>query len=134
MRSAYVLKGATELPLPTVAASIAAMQILLGSPEKIQTLQKNALYFKKGLRILGFKLDLNPSGMASFTLSSEKELKELYDHLKQHHILPYFVPSMSYTSVPPTGLIKFALTSNHSIEQFDRVLKVIQLWLDKQSK
>jgi len=126
--------GSTKLPIPTVAASITAMQILLTSPEKIQQLQSNALYFKRGLRDLGFQIDLTPSGMACITLSSEKELEKLYLYLKESHILPLFAPSKSYTSVPSTGAIKFTITSNHSQKQFNRVLEIIRLWLEKQSK
>jgi len=133
-KSAYIMVGSTKLPIPTVAASITAMQILLDSPEKIQKLQSNALYFKKGLRDLGFQIAITPSGMACITLGSEKELEKLYLHLKKHHVLPLFAPSKSYTNVPTTGAIKFTITSNHSKKQFNRVLEIIRQWIEKKSK
>ncbi len=129
--SAYIMKGSTEIPIPTVAASIAAMKILKESPEKIKNLQENAQYFKKELKELGFNIDITPSAMATFTLPSEEDVEQLYQHLKKNHILPLYAPSKSYTSVPETGAIKFTITSNHSKEQFDRVLKIIKKWLNQ---
>ncbi len=128
--TAYILKGSTPIPIPTMVASTIAMQILLDAPEKIQKLHENALYFKQGLIKLGFKIDHTPSAMACITLPSKTNVEELYNHLKKHHILTLYNPPGAYTSVPPNGGIKFTITSNHTSKQFDRILEVIYQWLD----
>jgi hypothetical protein len=88
----------------------------------VQRLHDNALYLKKGFKQLGFPITLNPSGMVCIPQIHDISLQELYDFYLNHQIWPNYMKAGTYTSVPPSGGIKFTIFSTHTIKQLDHVL------------
>ncbi|MHA1719924.1 MAG: aminotransferase class I/II-fold pyridoxal phosphate-dependent enzyme [Promethearchaeota archaeon] len=131
VKNSYIMKGSTELPNPTLAASIKAMEILMNNPLMFQNLWDNALYLKRGFKELGFSIKVSPTGMLCLGKFNNIDLPELYNFYKENRILPNYAPDGSYTSVPKGGGIKFTIFSNHSKSQFDRVLSITKLYLEK---
>jgi len=129
LKKGIVLKGATMIPNPILAASACAFDLLAKYPQKIKKLHENAIYFKTKLNKIGFHNDLTPTGIAYLTLPSEEDLKELSEFLKNNKVLTNYSEPKSYTSVPDTGAIKFTITSNHTKEQFDKVIDLLKEWI-----
>jgi 8-amino-7-oxononanoate synthase len=132
-KGSNILKGSTEIPNPTLAASMRAMNILMNNPEMFENLKNNALYFKNGFRDLGFSVEINPSGMVCIGSFNNLKLEELFEFYKENHILPNFNADGSYTSVPKGGGINFTIFSNHLKSQFDKVLDVTRQFLESNS-
>ena len=128
-KNSYILKGSTEIPNPTLAASIKAMQILMEKPKMLENLRENALYLKKGFKELGFDIKLSPSGMVCLSSFDNLNLQELFKFYKKNRILPNYCTDGAYTSVPKGGGIKFTIFSNHSKSQYDRILALTKQFL-----
>ena len=129
-----ILKGSTEIPNPTLAASRKAMEILMEHPILLRNLQNNALYLKKGLVKLGFEMEISPSGIVCISPLDSIKLEDLYQFYKDNLILPNYIDEGKYTSVPKGGGIKFTIFSNHGKPQLDHVLNVTKEFLRKHTR
>ncbi len=133
VKNSKILKGSTNIPNPTLVASIKAMEIMMDNPKMLQNLWSNAIYFKKGLRDLGFNIDTTASGIACLKSFNGIDLKDLVRFYKENQILVNHNPEGSYTSVPKGGDIKFTIFSSHSKSQFDKVIATTKNYLEKNS-
>jgi 7-keto-8-aminopelargonate synthetase-like enzyme len=114
--------GTTPLPLPLANAALAAVEILKSDKSLRQRLVRNAEYVKGALRAAGFQLPTAPGPIVPLHLRHPREAAKLKQALLKARIYPPFV---KYPGGPAKGYFRFVLSSEHSQEQLDNLLKVL---------
>lgn len=115
--------GSTPPPLPIVAATIHAIDLLAAQPEQIALLQQRARAVKPALSALGFAVSDGPSPICSVTFLNEAKNHSLYDLLLERGVYPSFI---NYPGCPPGGHFRFTLSSAHTDLQIETLLECIR--------
>jgi glycine C-acetyltransferase len=111
----------TSHPPGVAAACIAAIDVLLGEPERIDRLWKNTARFKEGLRRLGFDTGASDTPITPVIVGKGAVAMELSDRLFK---LGVFAQGIGYPTVPEgRARIRTIVTSVHTDAQLDRALE-----------
>jgi glycine C-acetyltransferase len=114
----------TSHPPGVAAACIAAIDVLLSEPERIDRLWKNTARFKDGLRRLGFETGTSETPITPVIVGKGAAAMELSDRLFQMGI---FAQGIGYPTVPEgRARIRTIVTSAHSEAQLDRALEAFE--------
>jgi len=111
----------TSHPPGVAAACIAAIDVLLAEPERIDRLWKNTARFKAGLKRLGFETGASETPITPVIVGKGSVAMELSDRLFS---LGIFAQGIGYPTVPEgRARIRTIVTSVHTDEQLDRALE-----------
>jgi glycine C-acetyltransferase len=111
----------TSHPPGVAAACIAAIDVLLAEPERIDRLWKNTARFKAGLRRLGFDTGASETPITPVIVGKSAAAMELSDRLFK---LGVFAQGIGFPMVPEgRARIRTIVTSVHTDAQLDRALE-----------
>jgi glycine C-acetyltransferase len=111
----------TSHPPGVAAACIAAIDVLLAEPERIDRLWKNTARFKEGLRRLGFDTGASETPITPVIVGKGAVAMELSDRLFK---LGVFAQGIGFPTVPEgRARIRTIVTSVHTDGQLDRALE-----------
>ena len=111
----------TSHPPGVAAACIAAIDVLLAEPERIDRLWKNTARFKAGLKRLGFDTGASETPITPVIVGKGAAAMELSDRLFK---LGVFAQGIGFPTVPEgRARIRTIVTSVHTDAQLDRALE-----------
>lgn len=112
------------LPPAQVAAARAAIEVILDEPERIQVLRRNAAYFVRCLKSLGFDTMASETAIVPILCGPDELAYEMVRACQQQDVfvLPVVSPAV------PEGLarLRATVTAAHSLEEIDRALSVFE--------
>lgn len=121
LKRSHAFAGGTPPPLPMAAAATAALRRLATEPHRLQRLTLNVRSVKERLHAAGLLDDVTPGPV--FGLHPDKpKATRLRSGLLAAGILP---PWIRYPGGPVSGYFRFAISSEHTAEQLDRLLQVL---------
>jgi len=111
----------TSHPPGVAAACIAAIDVLIAEPERIDRLWKNTARFKEGLRRLGFDTGASETPITPVIVGKGAVAMEFSDRLFK---LGVFAQGIGFPTVPEgRARIRTIVTSVHTDGQLDRALE-----------
>jgi glycine C-acetyltransferase len=111
----------TSHPPGVAAACIAAIDVLLTEPERIDRLWKNTAHFKAGLKRLGFDTGASETPITPVIVGKGAVAMKFSDRLFE---LGVFAQGIGYPTVPEgRSRIRTIVTSVHTEQQLDRALE-----------
>lgn len=114
----------TSHPPGVAAACMAALDVLLGEPDRIERLWKNTGRFKEGLRRLGFDTGPSETPITPVIVGKGAVAMQLSDRLFD---LGVFAQGIGFPTVPEgRARIRTIVTSAHSDAQLDRALEAFE--------
>ena len=114
----------TSHPPGVAAACIAAIDVLLAEPERIERLWKNTAHFKAGLKRLGYETGASETPITPVIVGKGAVAMELSDRLFQMGV---FAQGIGYPTVPEgRARIRTIVTSVHTDAQLDRALEAFE--------
>jgi glycine C-acetyltransferase len=114
----------TSHPPGVAAACIAAIDVLLAEPERIDRLWKNTARFKEGLKRLGYQTGASETPITPVIVGKGSVAMELSDRLFQMGV---FAQGIGYPTVPEgRARIRTIVTSMHTDAQLDRALEAFE--------
>ncbi|TMD65157.1 MAG: glycine C-acetyltransferase [Chloroflexi bacterium] len=114
----------TSHPPGVAAACIAAIDVLLAEPERIDRLWKNTRRFKDGLKRMGFDTGASETPITPVIVGKGAVAMQLSDRLFS---LGVFAQGIGYPTVPEgRARIRTIVTSGHSDAQLDRALEAFE--------
>ena len=114
----------TSHPPGVAAACIAALDVLLSEPERIERLWANTARFKDGLGRLGFKTGGSETPITPVIVGKGSVAMQLSDRLFEMGV---FAQGIGYPTVPEgRARIRTIVTSAHSEAQLDRALDAFE--------
>jgi len=114
----------TSHPPGVAAACIAAIDVLLAEPERIDRLWKNTQRFKDGLKRLGFETGASETPITPVIVGKGAVAMKLSDRLFG---LGVFAQGIGYPTVPEgRARIRTIVTSGHTEAQLDRALEAFE--------
>lgn len=117
--------ASTSLPPASVAAGIAALDIIEINPELHTELISKAVFVKKEIELMGFETIQSPTPIIPLFFDSEDEAKELSDYLATNRII---APAVKYPVKLGRYLVRMTLSAAHSGEQLEFLLKTLKNW------
>ncbi len=115
--------GASPIPLVTAAASTAALRIARENPDLRERLWGNVTLARNGLRSLGWKMDDTPVPILCLPALPGLNLSSLEKRLFEKGIAVAYV--REYTSTPPGGALRVAISAGHTTQQITRFIEVL---------
>jgi glycine C-acetyltransferase len=111
----------TSHPPGVAAACLAAIDVLLAEPERIDQLWKNTARFKDGLKRLGFETGASETPITPVIVGKGSAAMDLSDRLFQMGV---FAQGIGFPTVPEgRARIRTIVTSAHTDAQLDRALE-----------
>src|SRR6266513_1195879 len=111
----------TSHPPGVAAACIAAIEVLLAEPERIERLWKNTARFKDGLKRIGFETGASETPITPVIVGKGSVAMEFSDRLFK---LGVFAQGLGFPTVPEgRARVRTIVTSVHTEEQLDRALE-----------
>ncbi|MEA3499960.1 MAG: pyridoxal phosphate-dependent aminotransferase family protein [Candidatus Marinimicrobia bacterium] len=123
IKNSNVYIGSSAFPLPLCKASIKSLQILKNNQQMILDLQKRSLNFKKRLNEIGFNVNISPTPVINLSFKDENINQILKNILVESKIYPSFI---KYLNGPKKGYFRFALSSEHSDEQIEKLYSCLK--------
>ncbi len=114
--------GSTPLPLPLASAALTSIRILKGDKTLRPRLLRNAARVKTALRHAGLPLPETPGPIVPLIPRNPGEAGRLNRALLAAGI---FRPFIKYPGGPPNGYFRFVISSEHTRQQLDTLLKVL---------
>ncbi|MBI2844703.1 MAG: glycine C-acetyltransferase [Armatimonadetes bacterium] len=110
---------------PSVAASvIAALDVLVAEPERIQRLWDNTSYFKSGLRRLGFDTGRSETPITPVIVGKGALAMKLSDRLFEEGV---FAQGIGYPTVPEDkSRVRTIVTAGHTKDELDKALDAFE--------
>jgi glycine C-acetyltransferase len=114
----------TSHPPGVAAACIAAIDVLLSEPERIEKLWKNTARFKAGLKRLGLETGASETPITPVIVGKGAVAMEFSDRLFE---IGVFAQGIGYPTVPEgRARIRTIVTSAHTEAQLDRALEAFE--------
>ena len=114
----------TSHPPSVVASSIAAIDVLLNEPERIEKLWENARYFKDGLKKLGFNTGHSETPITPVIVGKGALAMKLSDRLFEEGV---FAQGIGYPTVPEAkSRVRTIVTATHSKDELDKALDIFE--------
>jgi glycine C-acetyltransferase len=107
-------------PLPVVAATIAAIDVLEKEPQHVRVLWKNTNYFKKAVQDLGFNTGLSQTPIIPIIVGESQTAKALADKLYERGV--FVVPIVFPMVARDKSRIRVQMSAKLTREQLDDVL------------
>lgn len=124
MHRATPQSRSTALPPHNIAASIAAIDVLLTDPKPLSQLWENAAYFKKGLRELGFDTGDSKTPITPILVGENREAQDLSRGLYDNGVLvqPFLFPAIH----KERPRLRTIVTAMHTRADLDIALKAFK--------
>jgi 7-keto-8-aminopelargonate synthetase-like enzyme len=122
MRTSSMYAGSTPLPPPLAAAALEALGMVRSQPRLRWRLERNIQQVRSALREQGFPVSAAPTPIIAFHPSTAAEAGALRERLLSRKIYPCFI---DYPGGPEGGYFRFAISSEHTREQLDDLLKAL---------
>jgi 7-keto-8-aminopelargonate synthetase-like enzyme len=122
LRRSRLFPGNTPLPLPLVAAALAALDVLQTDQAMRARLRHNTACVKAALRSAGFPVVDNPSPIVSLVPQDAPGATQLSKRLLARGIYPCLI---RYPGGPPQGSFRFALSSEHTPAQLEGLIEAL---------
>ncbi|MDQ1914805.1 glycine C-acetyltransferase [Paenibacillus sp. GD4] len=114
----------TAMPPGSVAACIAAIDILQGSKELQDRLWENAAYLQRGLKELGFSIGHTQTPITPCILGNEEATQQFSTRLYEEGV---YAKAIVFPTVPKgSGRIRNMPTAAHTKEMLDQALAVYE--------
>lgn len=114
----------TAVPPADVAATIAAIQILMNSTHLTNQLWENGNYLKEGLKNLGFHIGNSETPITPCIIGDEKLTQQFSRRLSEEGV---YAKAIVYPTVPKgTGRVRNMPTASHTKEMLDTALSVYE--------
>jgi len=114
----------TAVPPGDVAATIAAIDMLMQSKELTDKLWENGNYFKAGLKKLGFDIGNSETPITPCIIGDEKLTQAFSKRLLEEGV---YAKAIVYPTVPRgTGRIRNMPTASHTKEMLDEALAIYE--------
>jgi glycine C-acetyltransferase len=114
----------TSHPPGVAAACIAALDVLLEEPERIDRLWQNTRRFKEGLKRMGFETGASETPITPVIVGKGTAAMQLSDRL---FAMGIFAQGIGYPTVPEgRARIRTIVTSAHTDPQLDRALEAFE--------
>jgi glycine C-acetyltransferase len=114
----------TSHPPGVAAACMAALDVLLEEPQRIERLWKNTGRFKQGLKRLGFETGPSETPITPVIVGKGAVANQLSDGLFQRGV---FAQGIGFPTVPEgRARIRTIVTSAHTDAQLDRALEAFE--------
>ncbi|MDD4388839.1 MAG: aminotransferase class I/II-fold pyridoxal phosphate-dependent enzyme, partial [Bacilli bacterium] len=124
LHRARPLLFSTALPPSAIAATIEAVKILSESEELTKKLWYNAIYFKKGLKQLGFDIGNSKTPITPVIIGNEALTMKFSQQLLEQGV---FVSGIVFPTVPlGKGRCRVMLSASHTIDDLDFALKAFE--------
>jgi 7-keto-8-aminopelargonate synthetase-like enzyme len=114
--------GSTPLPLPLVNAALQSLAVLKADSGLRKQLHHNVSYVRTALRKAGLEAPENPGPIVTMPAGSSSRTAQLNRALLAADIYPPFV---RYPGSPANGYFRFAISSEHTRSQLDRLVQVL---------
>ena len=116
-----IFVGNTPPPLPLAAAALASLEILRTDKKLRRRLIFNTSYVKAALREAGLSVNDGPGPIIPFHPRNAREAATLQKALLAGGIHPPFI---NYLGGPSDAYFRFAISSEHTAEKLDALVKV----------
>lgn len=114
----------TSHPPSVTAACMAAIDVLLEEPERIERLWDNTRYFKAGLHRLGLNTGESESPITPVIAGEGRKAMELSDRLFQNGV---FAQGIGFPTVPDArSRVRTIVTSEHTRSDLDQALDAFE--------
>jgi glycine C-acetyltransferase len=114
----------TSHPPGVAAGCIAAIDVLLDEPERIERLWENTRFFKAGLERLGFDTGRSQSPITPVIAGEGRKAMELSDRLFQRGV---FAQGIGYPTVPDEkSRVRTIVTATHTREDLEFALDAFE--------
>jgi glycine C-acetyltransferase len=114
----------TSHPPGVAAACIAAIDVLLAEPERIERLWANTRRFKAGLARIGFDTGVSETPITPVIVGKGADAMALSDHLFERGV---FAQGIGYPTVPEgRARVRTIVTSTHTEAQLDTALQAFE--------
>ncbi|MFX3629981.1 MAG: glycine C-acetyltransferase [Ectobacillus sp.] len=114
----------TAVPPGDVAATIAAIDMLMQSSERTEKLWENGNYFKEGLKRLGFNIGNSETPITPCIIGDEKLTQAFAKRLLEEGV---YAKAIVYPTVPKgTSRIRNMPTASHTKEMLDEALAIYE--------
>lgn len=117
-----IFVGSTPLPLPLAAGALCAVGLLQTDKSLRRRLVENTEYVKRALREAGLPFPNAPGPIIPLVPRSKREATLLKRRLRAAGIFPSLT---TYPGSPASGYFRFVISSEHSREQLDQLIKVL---------
>lgn len=129
LRDLLIHKGrpflfSTSHPPAVAAACIAAIDVLLEEPERIERLWDNTRFFKAGLQRLGFNTGASQSPITPVIVGEGRKAMQLSDLLFRNGV---FAQGIGYPTVPDAkSRVRTIVTSEHTRQDLHAALRAFE--------
>lgn len=115
----------TTAPTPgSAAAATAALEVIEQEPERRVRLWDNQARLAQGLLRIGFQLAASESPILPIIVGDSDRAMTMARSLLEHGL---YAPAIRPPTVPPaTSRIRLTITADHTIEQIDRALAILE--------
>ncbi|HNI68036.1 MAG TPA: 8-amino-7-oxononanoate synthase [Nitrospira sp.] len=115
----------TTAPTPgSAAAAMAALQVIQREPERRARPWSNRARLAQGLSRLGFHLAASESPILPIIVGDPDRAMTMAQSLLDHGV---YAPAIRPPTVPPaTSRIRLTITADHTDEQIDRALRILE--------
>ncbi len=117
-----IFTGSTPLPPPLAWAALASVAVLKANRRLRERLNQNVRHLRERLREGGIAVPENPGPIVALTPANAGEGRRLSRRLMAAGIHPPFI---RYPGGPEGGSFRFAISSEHTGEQLDRLAGVL---------
>ncbi len=114
-----VVSGASSVPPPLAAATLAGIERVATNPHWRERLWANARILKKGIERLGFDVEDSDVPIAAFQLGNSNSMKQVHRELMERGIA---IQHAQYAGVGAEGVLRAVVFSTHTREQIDRLI------------
>lgn len=107
-----------------VGGAIGSIKFIKNHPEILLKLQENSQYFRNKLNLLGFNTFNSATQIVPMYVGDDKKTMMFFEELFNNGL---FAPAVRWPAVPKgTGRIRFSIMANHSNEQLDKAINIIE--------
>ncbi|MBM3877807.1 MAG: aminotransferase class I/II-fold pyridoxal phosphate-dependent enzyme [Verrucomicrobia bacterium] len=115
--------GCTPLPLPVAAAALASLKTLRADDSRRVRLAGITRFVKARLKPAGLEIPDTPASIIAITPTATRHTRRLSQQLVAAGVFPSLI---RYPGGPEGGYFRFALSSEHTLEQLAALVRVLQ--------
>ncbi len=124
LHRARPLLFSTALPPAATAATIESVKMLMESEEHTKKLWKNAEYFKKALKELGFDIGISETPITPVMIGEDAKTMEFSKALLEEGV---FVSGIVFPTVPKNkGRCRVMISASHTKEDLDHAIDAFE--------
>lgn len=114
-----VVCGASSVPPPLAATTLAGIEKVAANPQWRERLQANARMLKEGVRSLGFEVEDNDLPIAAFQLGDTSSMEHVQHRLMERGIA---IQHVHYAGVGAEGALRAVVFSTHTDDQIAQLI------------